>query len=38
VLNFPICKLGYSHILNIEWNVLRPYENWYEDLKKLAVE
>jgi hypothetical protein len=24
--------------VNIEWNVLRPYENWYEDLKKLAVE
>src|SRR4029450_13027964 len=38
VLNFPIWKLGYSHIVNIEWNVLRPYENWYEDLKKLAVE
>jgi muconolactone D-isomerase len=38
VLNFPICKLGYSHILNFEWNALRPYENWHEDLKKLAVE
>ena len=38
VLNFPIWKLGYSHTVNIEWNVLRPYENWYEDLKKLAVE
>ena len=38
VLNLPIWKLGYSHIVNIEWNVLRPYENWYEDLKKLAVE
>jgi hypothetical protein len=37
VLNFPIWKLGYSHIVNIEWNVLRPYENWREDLKKLAV-
>jgi muconolactone delta-isomerase len=38
VLNFPFLKLGYSHILNMEWNVLRPYENWYEDLKKLAVD
>jgi muconolactone delta-isomerase len=38
VLNFPFWKLGYSHIVNMEWNVLRPYENWYEDLKKLAVD
>jgi muconolactone delta-isomerase len=38
MLNFPIWKLGYSHIVNIEWNVLRPYQNWYEDLKKLAVD
>jgi len=38
VLNFPFLKLGYSHLLKMEWNVLRPYENWYEDLKKLAVE
>jgi muconolactone D-isomerase len=38
VLNFPFWKLGYSHVVKIEWNVLRPYENWYEDLKKLAVE
>jgi muconolactone delta-isomerase len=38
VLNFPFLKLGYSHILNMELNVLRPYENWCEDLKKLAVD
>jgi hypothetical protein len=38
VLNFPFLKLGYSHILNFEWSVLRPYENWHEDLKKLAVQ
>ena len=38
VLNLPIWKLGYSHIVtNLEWEVLRPYESWYEDLKKLAV-
>lgn len=39
VLNLPIWKLGYSHLVtNIEWTPLRPYENWYEDLKKLATE
>ena len=33
----PIWKLGYSHIAkNIEITPLRPYENWAEDLKKLA--
>ena len=37
VLNLPIWKLGYSHMVKLEWEVLRPYENWYEDLKKLAV-
>lgn len=39
VLNLPIWKLGYSHIVtSLEWTPLRPYENWYEDLKKLAAE
>jgi muconolactone delta-isomerase len=38
VLSLPIWKLGYSHMVNVEWSVLRPYENWYEDLKKLAAE
>jgi len=39
VLNLPIWKLGYSHIVtNLEWTLLRPYEHWYEDLKKLANE
>jgi len=39
ILNLPIWKLGYSHIVtNLEWTPLRPYENWYEDLKKLAAE
>jgi len=39
ILNLPIWKLGYSHIVtNLEWTLLRPYENWYEDLKKLAAE
>ncbi|MEW6296250.1 MAG: muconolactone Delta-isomerase family protein [Thermodesulfobacteriota bacterium] len=39
ILNLPIWKLGYSHIVtSLEWTPLRPYENWYEDLKKLAAE
>jgi len=39
ILNLPIWKLGYSHLVtNLEWTPLRPYENWYEDLKKLAAE
>lgn len=39
ILNLPIWKLGYSHIVtNLEWTPLRPYESWYEDLKKLAAE
>ncbi len=33
----PIWKLGYSHIAkDLEFEVLRPYENWAEDLKKLS--
>ncbi len=37
--NLPIWKLGYSHIVtDLEWIPLRPYENWAEDLKKLAQE
>jgi muconolactone delta-isomerase len=39
ILNLPIWKLGYSHIVTkLEWEVLRSYETWYEDLKKLANE
>ena len=39
ILNLPIWKLGYSHIVtSLEWTPLRPYENWAEDLKKLAAE
>jgi muconolactone delta-isomerase len=33
----PMWKLGYAHIIkDIEVIALRPYENWAEDLKKLA--
>jgi len=38
VLGLPLWKLGYSHMVKVEWDVVRPYENWYEDLKKLAAE
>jgi len=39
ILNLPIWQLGYSHIVTeMEWTPLRTYENWYEDLKKLAAE
>ncbi len=38
VLSLPIWKLGYSHMVKVEWDVVRPYESWYEDLKKLAAE
>lgn len=37
--NLPIWKLGYQHIVeSIDWFPLRPYENWAEDLKRLAAE
>jgi len=37
--SLPIWKLGYAHIVTeITWTPLRPYENWAEDLKKLARE
>jgi len=36
MLSFPFWKLGFSHLVNFELNVLRPYENWHEDLKVLA--
>ena|SRR5438034_8769511 len=39
ISNLPIWKLGYSHIVTkIEITPLRPYENWAEDLKRLAEE
>ena len=39
VQSLPIWKLGYSHIVtDLKWTPLRPYENWADDLKKLARE
>lgn len=38
VLNLPLWKLGYSHfVTELEFCALRPYENWAEDLKRLAA-
>jgi muconolactone delta-isomerase len=37
--SLPIWKLGYAHMVkDLTWTPLRPYENWAEDLKKLAQE
>ncbi len=37
--SLPIWKLGYSPMVaELKWTPLRPYENWAEDLKKLARE
>jgi muconolactone delta-isomerase len=37
IYNLPIAQLGYSHlVIDILWTPLRLYENWVEDLKKLA--
>jgi len=37
VLELPIWKTGNSHyVTTLEWTALRPYENWAQDLKKLA--
>jgi muconolactone delta-isomerase len=37
IYNLPIAQLGYSHmVIDMSWTPLRLYENWVEDLKKLA--
>lgn len=33
----PIWKLGYEYIADLEWTLLRPYENWAKQLEKLAA-
>lgn len=37
MLSFPFRKLGFSHLVNFELNVLRPYDKWQEDLKVLTA-
>jgi muconolactone delta-isomerase len=37
IAGLPIWRLGYSHIVTkLEITALRPYQNWAEDLNKLA--
>jgi hypothetical protein len=39
IYSLPLWKLGYAHIVTeFKWTPLRPYENWFEDLQKLAQE
>ncbi len=35
--SLPIWKLGYDYIINMEWTLLRPYENWAKQLETLAA-
>lgn len=38
IQELPIWKLGYSHVAaDIQFEAIRPYENWAEDLKKLSA-
>jgi muconolactone delta-isomerase len=38
VNSLPLWKLGYAHLVErIEWTLLRPYESWADDLRKLAA-
>ena len=37
VHRMPIWQQGYSHLITeIEWTLLRPYENWAKQLEELA--
>ena len=35
--SLPIWKLGYDYIIDMEWILLRPYENWAKQLDDLAA-
>ncbi len=35
--SLPIWKLGYDYIVDLEWTLLRPYENWAKHLEELAA-
>jgi len=35
--SLPIWKLGYDYIIDMEWILLRPYENWAKQLDNLAA-
>ena len=34
--SLPIWKLGYDYAIDLEWTILRPYENWAKHLDQLA--
>ena len=34
--SLPIWKLGYDYVIDMEWTLLRPYENWAKQLDELA--
>lgn len=38
VHSLPIWKLGYEYIVDLEWMILRSYENWDKHLETLASE
>ena len=36
ILSLPIWKLGDDYAIDLEWTILRPYENWARHLDQLA--
>jgi muconolactone delta-isomerase len=35
--SLPIWNLGYDYIIDMDWTLLRPYENWAKQLDDLAA-
>jgi muconolactone delta-isomerase len=35
--SLPIWKLGYDYIIDLEWTLLRSYEDWAKQLDQLAA-
>ena len=35
--SLPIWNLGYDYIVDMEWTMLRPYENWAKQLDDLSA-
>ena len=36
--SLPIWKLGYEYMVDLDWTILRPYENWAKHLDALTSE
>ena len=34
--SLPIWNLGYDYIIDMEWTILRPYENWAKQLDRFC--